>query len=608
MRLFGHPLVRHLTMMCGSQLGKTEFLLNCLLWLIDNDPAPTITMLANIDAAKAWNVERFIPALMACPRLMRHLTSSPQDLKTEKVTLGPMDLFYVGANSKQGRRMRPCRVRLADEVGAYEDPEWVEIDERVKTYGDYKLLDTSSPGDEGTGVGPLYKLGDREQYFVPCPACGEFQVLKFGRPGVKGGLSWEGGTGGTIAEVKASAHYVCERCHARIDEWQKPAMLGRGVWVPQGWDLERAATLTGNPESDVEELDTREPEHASFQLSSLYSPFPGASWAECAAAFVKTGGGAASKPFVTGWLGEEWSVVGDKAEVGELRRLCIPAAQHGYRMGEIVPQVLGLTMCVDVQADRLVIAVRGWGLRGEDTWLVQATEVDRIKGRNLTELDEWLSLGASRRVWRDQTGTRSLFPRVVGIDGRHFTEEVYTAVRRLRSRGVNAYATMGMGIGGGANPRIPHNLTVIDKWPGGEPMAGGVQVLLVNTNFFKTALMARIKGRAEEIAEDGGGVAGEVRGFYLPENTDGALEPYLDQMTSEHRVEDLGTVKSPRRVFVWMRRPGRYHNHYWDAEYNNLAVADRFGIRTLGIKPKAEPVAEPQKSDGPFGRPPWQRA
>ena len=53
MRLFGHPLVRHLTMMCGSQLGKTEFLLNCLLWLIDNDPAPTITMLANIDAAKA---------------------------------------------------------------------------------------------------------------------------------------------------------------------------------------------------------------------------------------------------------------------------------------------------------------------------------------------------------------------------------------------------------------------------------------------------------------------------------------------------------------------------------------------------------------------------
>ncbi|WP_353212677.1 phage terminase large subunit family protein, partial [Rhodovarius sp.] len=55
------------------------------------------------------------------------------------------------------------------------------------------------------------------RYFVPCPACGEMQWLRFER------LLWEKG-------APETARYHCDACDHPMQEHDKTAMLGGGEW------------------------------------------------------------------------------------------------------------------------------------------------------------------------------------------------------------------------------------------------------------------------------------------------------------------------------------------------------------------------------------------
>src|SRR5690606_8136091 len=120
----------------------------------------------------------------------------------------------------------------------------------------------------------------------------------------------------------------------------------------------------------------------------------------------------------------------------------------------------------------------------------------------------------------------------IGIDSGKFTDEVYTAVRRLAMASVpHVYAVKGQGINKTAM-RTPWSLTVIDKWPNGDPMPGGCRLLNINSDLWKTRVVSRMKSTPEE--EDVPHLApGQIPGFYLPENTGGSLEEYLEFVTAE---------------------------------------------------------------------------
>lgn len=616
MRLACHPLVRQVTFETATQLSKSETLETIKLCLIAgmHERGTLLAMYPTEDMAVQFNRDRFLPNVRACGPAREKLGASPHDAKNLKIDFDDWVVWYAGSNSETGKVGRSVRVLVLDEVDKFK-PGWENIFDRTKAWPDYKWILASSPTLEGAGIHEQWKRGTRERYYVPCPHCGLYQKLVFGTPGRPGGLSWEGGSRAEPADAKATAHYVCRGCEGRIHDWHKPEMNRAGVWVPENRgggddrpidrdDVERARERDAAAEEHEYGCEAAPAEHVSFQISSLYSPFGAATFGHMAEAFVKLRG-QVTQEFVNGWLGEEWTVANDRTEVAELRRLCIAAEHGGYRAGECQTGVLALTLAVDVQADRMYLEVRGWGERGEDTWLVDAVCLPRVKGNNLAELDGWLA----GRSWKTLSGGALKLDSVI-IDSGHFTDECYSAVRRLRAVGMKAFACKGQGIN--RSPmRVPYQLTQIDTWPegsgkfAGKPMVPGCPLLVINSDYWKTRVLGQIKGRVvadeieegREIAKSPGreiaeGSGGAVPGFYLPENHEGSLEDYLDQVTSEQRVKTFGTKARPGpEQYAWAMRKGRTENHYWDCATYNFALADVRGVRRLaGTKARHAPT------------------
>ena len=69
MDAFSDPRVRRLTMVASSQVGKSEFILNCIGYAIDQDPGSMLYIQPNIDDAKKFSRRRIAPMVRDCPTL-----------------------------------------------------------------------------------------------------------------------------------------------------------------------------------------------------------------------------------------------------------------------------------------------------------------------------------------------------------------------------------------------------------------------------------------------------------------------------------------------------------------------------------------------------------
>ncbi len=131
-----------------------------------------------------------------------------------------------------------------------------------------------------------FEATDKRYFFVPCPHCNYYQVLKWSQ------IKWENNDSRT-------AHYVCTECSGKIENHQKTEMLDRGEW--------RATNQVHN--SKV----------IGFHLSSLYSPVGWYSWQQAVEDFLHA---KESEQLLKVWinttLGETWV---DKGEVPDWKQL-----------------------------------------------------------------------------------------------------------------------------------------------------------------------------------------------------------------------------------------------------------------------------------------------
>ena len=137
-------------------------------------------------------------------------------------------LVATGANSSVGLRSMPARYLLMDEVDAYPpsastgaagteegDPVDLAI-RRTGTFANRQIAMVSTPTiAEVSRIEQAYQESDQRKYYVPCPHCGAFQVLRWAQ------VKWPD-------RKPAEAWYECERCHERIADHHKPEMLARG--------------------------------------------------------------------------------------------------------------------------------------------------------------------------------------------------------------------------------------------------------------------------------------------------------------------------------------------------------------------------------------------
>lgn len=329
----------------GTQMGKSEAVLNWVGYGIDHNPGPLLLVQPTLDLAKRFSKQRVAALIDSTPALRGRV--QPARARDSGNTLLEKEfdggiLIITGANSAAGLRSMPARDLLFDEIDAYPlsiDDEGDPIslaEKRQDTFAHRKRLKTSTCTIKGESrIEQAYEASDRRRYYVPCPHCGHYQVLRWAN------LRWSEG-------APDSARYACEDCGALIEETSKTEMLAAGEWRAES----PAARVRG------------------YWINSLYSPLGWLSWAAIVREFLaaKAAADAGDQSLLQVWtntrLAETWELQGNRIAEHEVQKRAEPYALRTVPRGALL-----LTAAVDVQGDRLELAIWGWG-RGEECWVV----------------------------------------------------------------------------------------------------------------------------------------------------------------------------------------------------------------------------------------------
>ncbi|GHT97980.1 hypothetical protein FACS1894126_2980 [Alphaproteobacteria bacterium] len=216
--------IEKVVFMKGSQIGGTEAGNNWIGYVIDQAPGPMLVVQPTVEMGKRWSKGRLAPLLEDSPCL-RDKVKDPRSRDSgntvqSKEFAGGI-VVVTGANSAVGLRSMPVRYLFLDEVDAYPpdadsegDPLTLAI-QRTSTFARKKIFIVSTPTIQGLSrIEREFKETDQRYYFVPCPYCDFFQVLK-----------WENIK---YDSSHSKAVYVCECCKGNIENHHKTGMLRRG--------------------------------------------------------------------------------------------------------------------------------------------------------------------------------------------------------------------------------------------------------------------------------------------------------------------------------------------------------------------------------------------
>jgi phage terminase large subunit GpA-like protein len=395
-------------LMWAAQSGKSSMLENFTGYIIDLDPGPLLVVEPREADAEAFSKDRLAPMLRDTPCLQGKVADSrsrdSNNTILHKKFLGG-SITLAAANSPAGLAMRSIRYCLLDEVDRYPasagsegDPVNLAIT-RTANFWNRKIVLCSTPTTKGSSrIEAAWLNSNQQSYWVPCPHCGEFQLLRWDS------LIWPKGE-------PEEAQYRCEHCSKRIGDWQKHAMLRQGEW--------RAA----RPEvTDI----------AGFWINGLYSPWR--KWSALAKKFLADKRSPETlREFVNTVLAEPW----DDAAETTVDQATVMARREHYRAAVPYGAVV-LTVGVDVQKDRLELELAGWG-RGEESWSIEYRVIpgDPAGATLWHELDAYLE-----RRWPHEAGI-SLPVAACAIDAGYESQAVYEFCRTRYHRRI--FAVKGKG-------------------------------------------------------------------------------------------------------------------------------------------------------------------
>jgi phage terminase large subunit GpA-like protein len=525
--------VRELVVQAAAQVGKTETILNALGYVIDHAPGPVMLVQPTVELSKRFSRQRVDPLVTETPRLAEKVASaksrdSGNTMLSKEFAGG--QLVITGANSAVGLRSMPARYAFLDEVDGYP----VDVDEegspiglveaRQRTFGRRKMALFSTPTIAGrSAIEEAYHDTDQRRYYVPCPDCGHLQPLEFGQ------LQWT-----KYGRTPEQAVYECRACFVLIEQHRKTWLLERGQWV-------------------AERPGHREGKARGYHLNALYAPAGWISWGDIAAQFTKVHATPEKfRVFVNTVLGETWRAVGDAPEWEALMR-----RRATYAIGTVPAGALFLTAGVDVQKDRLVYEVVGWG-RGKRSWSVDAGELPGdtadLKNGPWPRLSELLD-----RQFPHASGV-SMPIAVLAVDSGFNTQTVYSWTRGYPMSRV--LAVKGVDSGG---------------------------ALVASPTSIEVSINGRRRKRGGRVWPVSGGIAkSELFGWLrLERPTDGSATPegfcefpeygeeFFKQLTAEQLVPHR-TRKGYVRL-EWELIPGR-QNHALDCRVYARAAAHVAGL------------------------------
>lgn len=532
MRAFTDPRVRKIAIVAGSQIGKTECELNCLAYIMDQDPGTVLFVHPTIEDAKKFSRLRVEPMIRDCKRLKRKVHNTERGGKQSKTVLqksfpGGM-LMLTGSNVASALASTPARYIIGDErdrwalsAGREGDP-WSLAEARQTTFYNAKAIEVSTPTVKGaSNIERAFQQGTQERWVTQCPECGAWHDIVF--DDVRFEATSRKVNGKKVYELKAPPSWCCPSCGCLVDERTMREQ-------PSRWQADNPGAL--------EQTGVR-----SFWLNAFCSPWT--PWSKVVLRFLESKDDPQRLQVVYNTLfGRLWEDRGDLASEDEMMARC---EDYGARPDgtpvELPDGALVVTVGVDVQDTRLEYEAVGHGRWGE-TW---GLEKGVIMGR--PDSDEvWARLdGVVDHVWRCRDG-RGVRASVTCVDsGGHYTQEVYERCRQRQARRV--FAIKGKGGEGIPYTSVPTRVAIRDKrrtcW-----------LYTIGVDAGKAHIMSSLK-----VQEPGPKYCHFPRGRGYDEN-------FFSGLLSERLV--LSTTPSGNR-WRWEKIPGHERNEALDCR--NYAMA-----------------------------------
>ena len=347
MDAFNDLSIYDITFCAGTQLGKTAAEQNMIGYAISQDPGPMMIVYPTEKLAEFTSERRLKPMFKLTESIKTRFFE--RESKRLELSFESMYIALVGANSPSDLSSRPVRYIFFDEIDKF--PAWSGAEaspiklaeERTKTFYNRKIVKVSTPTLKTGYIWQAWEKADMQyNYYLPCPHCGESQVLEFSQ------IKWPEDM--DISQVKNNAWYECKFCHNAIYDRQKIQMLRDGTWK-------------GNKKV------TGKVRKVAFHMSSLYSPW--LSFGDVASEFLESKDvPSLLMNFINSWLAEPWV---DKSS--KLKSDIVMEKQLPYDRGRMPEDAHLITCGIDCQLDHFWYSVRAWGPH-LTSWLVDYGRIE----------------------------------------------------------------------------------------------------------------------------------------------------------------------------------------------------------------------------------------
>ncbi|SHN77355.1 phage terminase large subunit family protein [Desulfitobacterium chlororespirans] len=180
MDAINHDDTQNIVVMSGSQVGKTELLLNIIGSHMHQEPSPVMIVEPTLDLAMHFSHGRLSAMVKEVPELSALIGGCHQKHM----------LTFAGANSAASLSSWPSRIVLLDEIDRYplgdkEDLISIVI-KKSNVFYNRKIVMTSTPAYKGVSkIKAAYENSTMEQWCLPCPSCGEYQPLSWDQMNIK---------------------------------------------------------------------------------------------------------------------------------------------------------------------------------------------------------------------------------------------------------------------------------------------------------------------------------------------------------------------------------------------------------------------------------------
>jgi phage terminase large subunit GpA-like protein len=290
-------------------------------------------------------------------------------------------LHLMWSGSPSSTSADPMRLVICDEINKFREWSGREADavtlteKRLRTFGDRRCqVNGSTPTHRYGRITQLVEASDMIlTYHVPCPHCGTFQRLVFGR------LKWKKlptargkdkiAAAALVLREPGAVWYECAVCGKKIEESEKHEMARRGRWVSADGTVQDAEAVPVWPAG------TR----LGIQIDPFYVRW--ISWGDIVAEFLRAEGDLAkTMDFHTQTLGApfELQVARTDADFYAEKSRRSPLLE-----GLLPAWTAKVLITIDTQHDHFWVVVRAWGpeLRSARIWhgrVETFEELDRI--------------------------------------------------------------------------------------------------------------------------------------------------------------------------------------------------------------------------------------